>query len=684
MPDGQGHRAETPQWLGPAQRADRWQSIGAPKRIVDAVRDGVPVTWARHPPPPFDHGDSLRKASAEEKVFFAAERRRLLASGAWEVAKKRRFVSQAFLVPKVGSKAFRLVIDLRWLNSFCPPAGAEVEGLRELRTLAERNDWMVSVDLSDAYYHFRIREEDKEYFQFAVGGEVFNLRGLSFGSSHSPKVFTDILGCVVAHLRSGGAKRRMRAFGATAKPQWRSLSVLGAKLLWYLDDFLLLASSPEEARALRDEAVHLFRWLGLTLQEEKCVWEPTQRIKHLGLIIDTQAGQFQVDPDKLKKLSRMATGLLKTAARNQRRVLKRDVARFVGLCNFVHLAVRPARFHTRELHDVMATLDGWSGKVALSKQAKRDLEWWRDLPPAWNGCWIWRPVETKSLWTDSSDFAWGATMGGDRRHDAQGFWRRGEEISAHITLKELRAVTRAIECFAPQLAGHHVRHFEDNQAVVHIINNVTTRSPEIMRELRSLWWLLEHHGITLLTEYIPTNDNVRADELSRQELSDWALSSDIFELVGGASRHSIDRFASDTDHLLLRFNSRYACPSTEGVDALSQSDASWRRERNWVNPPWSLLDRVALKLRRSGAAATVAAPVWPRAMWYQMLQRMAERVLVVPGSRAYVPSNATGERRRRGMPQWDVALFDVPLRAPERGWQPRHRDRSSPLPTLEE
>ena len=62
-----------------------------------------------------------------------------------------------------------------------------------------------------------------------------------------------------------------------------------------MDDFLLAGRTAKETAALRDEAAGLFAKLGLTLQQEKCVWEPTQRLKHLGLIVDTKLGIFQVD-----------------------------------------------------------------------------------------------------------------------------------------------------------------------------------------------------------------------------------------------------------------------------------------------------------------------------------------------------------------------------------------------------
>eukprot|EP00873_Tetraselmis_striata_P017956 jgi/Tetstr1/438220/TSEL_002875.t1 len=75
--------------------------------------------------------------------------------------------------------------------------------------------------------------------------------------------------------------------------------------------------------------------------------------------------------------------------------------------------------------------------------------------------------------------------------------------------------------------------------------------------------------------------------------------------------------------LLPRYNSRWTVPGTEAVDSLAQSDATWRAEVNWCNPPWQLLDDLVLKLQQSGAAATVVAPAWHGRPWLQQLHEMA-------------------------------------------------------------
>ena len=50
--------------------------------------------------------------------------------------------------------------------------------------------------------------------------------------------------------------------------------------------------------------------------------------------------------------------------------------------------------------------------------------------------------------------------------------------------------------------------------------------------------------------------------------------------------HSVDRFASNLNNQCKRFNSRWWCPGTEGVDAFGQS---WANEVNWLVPPPRLI-----------------------------------------------------------------------------------------------
>ena len=252
----------------------------------------------------------------------------------------------------------------------------------------------------------------------------------------------------------------------------------------------------------------------------------------------------------------------------------------------------------------------------------------------------------------------------DGKLEARGYWT-SEEAEDHITLNELRAVTRAVTTFRSQLEGKTVQHFEDNMGVVHIINGLTTRSPAIMAELRLLWRVLDLNGINLLTEYINTKENVQADALSRlDDEEDWQLNPKVFRMIDAVEQHSVDRFATALNALLPRFNSRWEQPGAEAVNSLALSDEHWRSEKNWCNPPWSLLPTLADKLEQSGAAATVVAPDWPRENWAAKLDALAIEVTRIPAHTGlFIP----GRRRTAhgaGAPRWDVVVYHIPRRPP--------------------
>ena len=130
---------------------------------------------------------------------------------------------------------------------------------------------------------------------------------------------------------------------------------------------------------------------------------------------------------------------------------------------------------------------------------------------------IWPAPPTRAIYTDaSSTLGFGAVLSSPKgaRKSFGGWWSLEERVQWHITLKELVAVRRGIVMFQDDLRGRVVRLWEDNQAVVQIIRNKTSRSPALMSELRSLVELLEVLHITLLPRYIQSELNP-ADEFSR-------------------------------------------------------------------------------------------------------------------------------------------------------------------------
>lgn len=400
--------------------------------------------------------------------------------------------------------------------------------------------------------------------------------------------------------------------------------------------------------------------LGLTINLAKSCWEPTQNLKHLGLGIDSARNIFYVTDDKRAKIRGAAKTMLCTSAAKKRWVTARSVARLTGLAQSVYLAVPPARFHLRALHDCLSTRQSWSSRVKLSNQALRDLDWWTKMPSKWNGRAIWRSPCSASLHTDASMTGWGGVV--NSTLPAHGFWRSAQQ-RCHITLLELKAVRFSIESFVNELRGRDVLHWCDNQAVVQILTNVTSRSPVMMKELRKLWRLLDLTDISLRVRYIRSAANVWADGLSRREnADDWMLGWKYFEeLEQRYGPHTMERFATANNTHLPRFNSEFHSPGSEGVNAMTRH---WAGENNFVNPPWGMLDKVAQKLRLEGAAATVVAPFWLSATWWKELQDLASEIIRWPASPGLFLPGLRGSSDSVGPPGWDVAIFRIPGRPP--------------------
>eukprot|EP00873_Tetraselmis_striata_P003446 jgi/Tetstr1/423710/TSEL_014344.t1 len=537
-------------------------------------------------------------ATPAQLEFMDGELAGFLAVGAWERGYCAKWVSRLFLVPKPGTNKWRLIIDLRPLNRYCETRDLSFETLSHLRNLARPGDYMLQMDLQDGFYAVGIAPEDRDFFTVDYRGTLYRLAGLPMGWSLSPYYFCQFTNVLTRALRRNLAE-------ADGTPIFRRR--FGLRMLPYMDDFLFLARTQAEAIWQRDYIERHLSGFGLLRNPNKGVWEPTQKLVHLGLEIDTSGSPtLRAPAEKLASIARAAKRLIQRAKRDRRWLSARELAALAGKCQFLYLAIAPARFYLRELHDVLKTRDSWSGRVKLTRQLERDLQWWVGVPTQHNGRPINRPVETGYLHVDSSSYGW----------------------------------------------------------VVGVLTNLTSRSPRLMAELRKTWYLMDTHGITLSVRYIRSAANIWADRLSRDvDCDDWQFNPRRFaSLTAKWGACTIDRFATSENALLPRYNARWRDPRCEAVDALRLSDAAWRCERNWCNPPWNLIGDLVSKLESSGAPAIVIVPYWPDKAWYQLLSEMCSDMRSwKPRHDLFIPGR-TGDRLPVGAPRWPVVAFNIPAR----------------------
>ena len=174
------------------------------------------------------------------------------------------FISPMFVVPKADG-AWRPVIDLKALNRFVACPHFKMESIRTIRGLVSQGDWLLKLDLKDAYLSVPIHQSHRKYLRFRWQTELWQFQVLPFGLNSAPLSFTKLTKPIVSTLRR-----------------------LAIRSILYLDDMLLVASTPQEAKSHLRAALEIFVALEFIVNTKKSVFQPSQKLEFLGFLIDTR------------------------------------------------------------------------------------------------------------------------------------------------------------------------------------------------------------------------------------------------------------------------------------------------------------------------------------------------------------------------------------------------------------
>ena len=468
----------------------------------------------------------------------------------------------------------------------------KMETLQSTLLSVRRGDWMVSIDLKDAYLQVPIHPESRKYLRFMAFDKVYQFKVLCFGLSTAPQVFTRVMAPVSAILHS-----------------------LSIRLQRYLDDWLIQASSREQVLLALRIVLRLCNSLGIVVSWEKSQLVPTQMICYLGVLLDSinfRASPAQKRVDKLLSIGDVFLSSVEQPAKSWLELLG-VLSSLTQLIPGGRLRMRSFQFALHRAWDRMdpEALMQWSPEIY------QDLLWWLNRERLERGISLEQVSPQLDLWSDASDVGWGAHPG---EEVISGLWSPKERLSS-INHRELLAVFYALQHFLPLVRNTSVAVFADNTtALAYLKNQGGTRSAVLNRMAQDLLRWAEFHSVTLLPQFIMGRNNVLADALSHPDQilgSEWTLKLSVFQQLRRRWPVSIDLFATSLNHRCLPYFSPFCDPNSIGTDALLQPWDGWQA---YAFPPYTLIPAILKKLRSSsGVLLTIIAPYWPQRPWFPEL-----------------------------------------------------------------
>ena len=199
------------------------------------------------------------------------------------------------------------------------------------------NDWMVKIDLKDAYFTIPIHHASTIS---AVCGKSTTLPVCM------PPIRT--LLCPMG-IHQGDETHINFPSG------------MGLRIIVYKDDILLMGESPEQVQGHLEALVYLLTGLGFVINIPKSVTTPTQQIEYLGLLVDSTTLHLSLSGEKLHHIRLEIDQITLKSSQ----ITARQLAQIIGKLHAASQAVLPAPLFYRSLQ----------GDLQRAKQQQSELQY---------------------------------------------------------------------------------------------------------------------------------------------------------------------------------------------------------------------------------------------------------------------------------------------------------------------
>ena len=232
-----------------------------------------------------------------------------------------------------------------------------LDHLASLVTSVGRGALLVKADIKEAYRMVPIHSNDQHLLGIQWEDSIYIDRMLPFGLRSAPKVFSAIANTL----------------------QWILIQQDIKHILYYLDDFILIASCLDQAHSDKATLITTFHQLGIPLELSK-LEGPSVRLPFLGNKVDTEAPIYCLPSNKLQRLQSELSHCI-----YRRSITKRELQSLTGLLQFATKIVHPGKPFLRQLYAMQNIGSHPEHHVRLNSSARADILWWHMFTADWNG-----------------------------------------------------------------------------------------------------------------------------------------------------------------------------------------------------------------------------------------------------------------------------------------------------------
>ena len=516
------------------------------------------------------------------------------------------FYSRLFVVQK-DSGAWRPIIDLSTLNTYIASQHFHMETPQSVLRSIRQGDWMISLDLQDAYLQVPVHPESRRYLRFTMRGVPYQFRVLCFGLTTAPQVFTRLMAPISAILHR-----------------------YGIRMLRYLDDWLILAESRTTCLQARDRLLQVCEELGLQVNFRKSSLVPSQDMTYLGMQI--LSVRFVAKPTESRVVNLLNIIEEFLSSPDPPAALWR---RLLGHLSSLTLLVKGGMLRMRSLQ--IRLRSRWDFRdellrIAWDPLCQEDLLWWSWAIQQREGVDLSLPVPDLSFYSDASDVGWGAIVG---EHQVSGVWTPSQrELS--INLREMMAVQKGL--LRVQLSSQR----QDDRSLLRQCHD--SRLPQAI-------------GRHEVSGPVPQGEGDSPVGRIYEDHASSPVHPGVSQHESGSSQSAQpgDRIGVDTtpgggpgssppvagDHRPIRDLTDSKAPSVLCSSVGTQGSGgrcippALDNLQAYAFPPIAIIRRVLLKLRASHHCdLTLIAPFWPQREWFpDLLELLSDIPIELPKRR---------------------------------------------------